>query len=225
MTVMACDQWFEAISASVDGEDPGVDERLLDAHLASCPGCREAHERLVSVRRRSRVQPAANIPDLSARIVKATRVTDRSGNWLIVRIVLAAVAVQVAVTAMPALLLGDEAGTSAHDARHLGAFSVAYAVGLLVVAVRPARARSILPVTMVLVAALVIGAVVDAAQGHIPLAGEMAHAPEVLGTVLVWALAVPVRQPRGDAGVDTRRPSLRLLGEHRPEPEGEKDAG
>ena len=31
---MSCDHWQAAISARIDGEDMGVEPRLLDAHLA-----------------------------------------------------------------------------------------------------------------------------------------------------------------------------------------------
>ena len=37
---MQCNQWIEAISARADGEAAGVDERLLNAHLAHCDSCR-----------------------------------------------------------------------------------------------------------------------------------------------------------------------------------------
>ena len=108
------------------------------------------------------------------------------------RVLLTVVAVEIIVFSLPALMLGDEQGTSTHAARHLGAFTVAYGVGLLVVAVRPARARTMLPVAAVLAGALVITAIVDLANGRIPLVDEAQHLPEVLSVVLVWLLAVPV---------------------------------
>lgn len=208
---MACDEWTDAISASVDGEDPGIDQRLLDAHLATCPACRSTRDALADLRRRARLQPAEPMPDLSARVVKMARVSDRRPSWRLVRIFLAVVAVQIIVLALPALLFGEEHGASAHAARHLGAFSIAYAAGLLVVALRPARARSILPVTAVLVGALVIGAFVDIVQGRVPLIGEVAHLPEVVSAVLVWALAVPVPRPGAGGARHPAVPRLRLL--------------
>ena len=94
---------------------------------------------------------------------------------------------------MPALL-GDRGATSTHAARHLGAFAVAYGVGLLVVVVRPARARTMLPVAAVLAGALVITSAVDLGQRRIPLVGEAAHLPEVVSVVLIWLIAVPPRR-------------------------------
>ncbi len=36
---MRCEACREAISARIDGEDPGVPEEALEAHLAQCPAC------------------------------------------------------------------------------------------------------------------------------------------------------------------------------------------
>ena len=134
-----------------------------------------------------RVEP---VPDVSQRVTRAVAAQDRARRPA-VRIVLAVVAIEIIALSLPALVLGDEADTSAHGARHLGAFTVAYGVGLLVVAARPARARTMLPVAGVLAGALLITALVDLANGRIPLVGEARHLPEIASVVLVWLLAVP----------------------------------
>jgi predicted anti-sigma-YlaC factor YlaD len=193
---MGCARWREALSAIADGEDPGVDRRLLDAHIAHCEPCRSFRDALDRLRHIGRLEPAPVMPDLSRRIVKLNAVADRMSRWGVVRGVLAIVAAEIIVVSLPALVLGDEAGTSAHAARHLGAFSVAYAVGLLVVVARPARARTILPVAQVLAAALLLSAVVDVAAGRVPLAGEGMHVPELVSVPLVWLLATPAPRSR-----------------------------
>lgn len=76
-----------------------------------------------------------------------------------------------------------------HGVRHLSAFAIAYGVLLLVVAARPARARTALPVAAVLAGALAITAVADLVTGRVPLLGEALHLPEVVSVVLVWILA------------------------------------
>ena len=126
------------------------------------------------------------------------------------RALLVVVAVEIIAFSLPALVLGDESDTSTHAARHLGAFTAAYGVGLLVVVVRPARARTMLPVAAVLAGALVITAVVDLVDGRVPLTGEAQHLPEVLSVVLVWLLAVPAPR-RADHSPRRRRPSLRVV--------------
>ncbi len=145
-------------------------------------------------------------PDLPKRISKLVAAADRAGHWSVLRIVLAVVAVQVVAFSLPALILGKENDVATHSARHLGAFGVAYGVALLVVVARPARARSILPVALVLAGAQVIGAIVDLAMGRIPLVGEVRHLPQIVSVFLIWFLAVPSTR-RGDATVKPASPA------------------
>jgi predicted anti-sigma-YlaC factor YlaD len=221
-----CDTWREELSAIADGEDSGVDRRLLDAHLARCAGClafrRDAH----AVRRAFAVAEAEPMPDLARRVTRLDRVADRASRWGLLRLLLGVVAVQVIVLSLPALVLGEEPDTSAHGARHLGAFSVAFGAALLLVVWRPARARSILPVGATLAGALVITAVVDVAEGRVPLLGEAVHVPEVIGVVLVWLLAVPAPRRRRPGGAlpRARFGPLRAVAD-RPDEPGEAGAG
>jgi predicted anti-sigma-YlaC factor YlaD len=97
------------------------------------------------------------------------------------------------VFSVPALLLGHSPGSDEHSARHLGSFTVAYAIGLMVVALRPAKARGMLPLTASLAGCLAVTAVIDIAQGHVPVLTESRHIPEVVGLVLVRVLATPKR--------------------------------
>jgi predicted anti-sigma-YlaC factor YlaD len=188
---MSCERWREAVSARLDGEDPGIDVALLDAHLVRCATCRAFGAAATARRRGQRVGAAPVVPDLSRRVRRAVALADRAARWSIVRALLVVVAVQIVAFSLPALVLGDEQDTGSHAARHLGAFTVAYGVGLLVVAVRPARARAMLPVAAVLAGTLLITAVVDLVDGRIPLVGEAQHLPELLSVVLVWLLAIP----------------------------------
>ena len=189
---MDCSRWRDAVSALADGEPAEIDERLVAAHLARCPACRSYKETVESSRNVvSFPESAADIPDLSKAISRLNAAADRAAQWSILRIVLAVVAVQVLAFALPALVLGEEQGTATHAARHLGAFGVAYAVALFVVVVRPARARSILPVALVLAGAQVIAAIVDLASGRIPMVREARHLPQIISVVLIWLLAVP----------------------------------
>jgi predicted anti-sigma-YlaC factor YlaD len=191
MNATDCEHWQTAISARADGEDPGVNERLLDAHLVSCARCRSFAAAIEGSRRRLAVQPAPEMPDLSRHVSKLNAVADRASRWGVVRALLLVVAAEVIVLSAPALFDGDN-----HDGRHLGAFTVAYGVALAVVAVRPARARTVLPVSMVLAGALLITALVDLVRGVVPLVNEATHLPELVSVLLVWLLTVP--RPRGD---------------------------
>jgi predicted anti-sigma-YlaC factor YlaD len=194
-----------------DGEDAGIDERLVAAHVGRCAEC-QSYERLIE---RSANPPAASaaatMPDLSKAISKFNAAADRAAHWSVLRIVLAIVAAQVIVFALPALVLGEEHGVETHAARHLGAFGVAYGVALFVVVARPARARSILPVALVLAGAQLLGAIVDLATGRIPLVGEARHLPQVISVFLIWFLAVPSTSRDGAATKPTRLRRLKLV--------------
>jgi predicted anti-sigma-YlaC factor YlaD len=214
---VTCERWREAISAIADGEDPGVDQRLVDAHLTRCRGCREFRSQLDQVRVPLRIGPAEPMPDLSGRVVKLNAFADRAGRWGFVRGMLAVVAVEILVLSLRPLVFGEEYATSEHAARHLGAFTAAYGAALLVVAIRPARARTVLPVALTLALALLLAAVVDVVDGRAPLWGETLHFPEILSVVLVWLLAAPSRRLGGSGQVaGDARAVLRMV-EHPPE--------
>lgn len=214
---MQCTRWQEAISAQIDGEEPGVERRLLEAHVAGCAECRAFTATAERARRLARVQPAPDIPDLSRRVAKAAALADRAASWSLVRGILAVVAVQVIGFALRPLVWGSDGAAATHEARHIGAFSVAYGVGLLVVAVRPARARTMLPVAAVLAATLSITAIVDMANGEVPAIAEASHLPEIISVVLVWLLASPAGR-RDRRPNSTPRPSrmLRAVGADEP---------
>jgi predicted anti-sigma-YlaC factor YlaD len=213
---MSCDDHMAALSARSDGEDPGMDDAQLDAHVATCDRCAAFEAHLDATRGRARVAAAPVAPDLSRSVVRANARADRSASHSIARWLLALVAVQVIVFSVPDLLAVDTDAGPAHAARHLGAFSVAYAAGLLLVVVRPARARIMLNVALVLGAALVLTAIVDVAQGRVPLIGEATHLPELFSIWFLWLLARPVGDPPkevpGAAGRDASPAhALRLI--------------
>ncbi|HEX3087244.1 MAG TPA: zf-HC2 domain-containing protein [Ilumatobacteraceae bacterium] len=212
---MECSRWRDALSAMADGESADIDERLVAAHVARCPGCQAYKEMIEASPNFSRIDVAAEMPDMSKSISKLNAAADRAAHWSILRIVLAVVAVQVIAFALPALLLGEENGIATHSARHLGAFGVAYGVALMVVVVRPARARSILPVAMVLAGAQVLGAIVDLATGRIPLVGEARHLPQIISVFLIWFLAVPTERRRRTKPKPGDRPRLKLVDDER----------
>lgn len=195
---MSCVRWQEAISAIADGEDPGVDLRLLETHLEGCAACTHYRAALDAGRSRERLAPAPTVRDVSRDVARAAAGADRAGHPAVLRGLLAVVAAVVVVVALADLVGGD------HEARHVGAFGFAYGVGLFAVALRPARARTMLAVGMVVAAALALSTVVDVARGATGATGEAAHLPELASVPLLWLLARPgsSREP----GAGHRRP-------------------
>jgi predicted anti-sigma-YlaC factor YlaD len=222
---MSCATWRDAISGIADGEPSGLDARLVDAHVARCEACaafREDVHRLA----RSGISASPDMPDLSRAVVRAARLADRLSVRWVLRAGLVVVAVQVAALGTPALLLGDSDGAGEHAARHLGSFAVAYAIGLVVVALRPAKARGMLPMAAALAGCLVVTAVIDVARGESPIIAEVTHVPELVGLVLVWLLAAePRRHPAsspgsGHPGPDRARPDRARPDRARPDRAG-----
>jgi predicted anti-sigma-YlaC factor YlaD len=186
-----CDRAREAVSAALDGEPLGVPEAELSRHLRSCADCAAFAAAAGAAHRPMRLRVAGSVPDLTPQVVARVRAADRERVRWGLRAALAATAVAEAALALPELA-GDGGG---HGARHLGAFSVAVAIGLLLVVARPARARSFLALTATLAGALVIGAAVDLARGATPALGESRHLVEVTAFALVWLLAREAAAP------------------------------
>jgi predicted anti-sigma-YlaC factor YlaD len=223
---MDCAHVREALSARLDGEDPGVDESRLDQHVTGCSGCTAWAEDLGALHRLVRVQPAEPVPDLSAAIMARSplppeapapgpprSLADGAAPWWApfseristVRWALFALALTQLVLAGPALLLGEDAGASVHAARELGAFDVALAVGLLVAAWQPARAWGLLPVASALAVVMAITAIGDVIDGSATTLGEVHHLLELASLVLLWLVAREARAPLGPARADRLR--------------------
>lgn len=193
---MRCDTIREALSARIDGEDPGLPDEQLALHLRTCSTCETWAEELGALHRMVRVREADPVPDLTAEILARAPHSDGAGRQpraaepvSVARWVLFAVALTQLVLAAPGLLLGEDAGATVHVARELGAFDVALAVGLLVAAWQPARAWGLLPVTVAL--GLVVGAtaVVDVVQDRAGSLGEAHHLLDLAGVFLLWRVA------------------------------------
>lgn len=201
---MRCDTARTAISARLDGEDLGVGPSDLAAHLEHCTSCRAFARDAESVHRDVRLAHAPAVPDLTAPIL-ASIGSERLSPGVherTLRITLVVVAVAMIIAALPALVLGDDAGLPVHAARHIGSFDLALAVGFLFAAWRPSRVAGLLPVVTALVACLVATSLLDVLDGRTGAVGETQHAVEVVGLVAAWLLAHPLR-PRRRASLST----------------------
>ena len=192
---MTCMQIHQAISARLDGEDPGLDESTVYAHLAGCADCRAFAHQSEALHRSVRLAPAPEIPDLTPGILTAigaesTRDAEPDTNlalrWILVAIALAQIAV-----AIPPLVFGSDAGLPVHAARHIGSFDVALAVGFLYAAWKPSRIPGLLPVVAALVVCLVGSSLLDVANGSTRALGEAQHVLDFVGLAVVWLLSRP----------------------------------
>jgi predicted anti-sigma-YlaC factor YlaD len=192
---MTCMQIRHAISARLDGEDPGLDEATVYGHLASCAGCRAFAHDTEELHRAVRVAPAPAIPDLTPGILAAigneSRASEDSETQHALRGILLAIAVTQIAIAIPALLFGSDAGLPVHAARHIGSFDVALGVGFLYAAWRPSRIPGLLPVVVALVVCLVGSSLLDVASGNTAALGEAQHVLDFGGLAVVWLLSRP----------------------------------
>jgi predicted anti-sigma-YlaC factor YlaD len=195
---MNCNTARTAVSARLDGEELGVDPADLDEHLAQCASCRAFSRDAEAMHRDSRLAGAPDVPDLTAPILASIGAEDRRhpAHERALRITLVVVALVQIVAAVPALVLGDDAGVPVHAARHLGSFDLALAIGFLFAAWRPSRLPGLLPVATALVACVVGTSVLDVLDGRTAAATEAQHAVEVVGLVAAWLLAHPLAPRR-----------------------------
>jgi predicted anti-sigma-YlaC factor YlaD len=195
---MQCTTARTAISARLDGEEPGVDPNDLATHLEHCPGCRAFARDAESMHREVRLARAPTVPDLTAPILASIGSERRPypAQERALRITLAIVGVAMIVAALPALIFGDDAGLPVHAARHVGSFDLALAVGFLFAAWRPSRIPGLLPIVAALVACLVGTSVLDVLDGRTGAVAEVQHAVEVVGLAAAWLLAHPLRPRR-----------------------------
>src|SRR3984893_5707483 len=194
---MDCDTAQSAISARLDGEDLGVDPVDLGSHLERCTACRAFARDAESMHREVRLAGAPSVPDLTSPILASIGSENGySPHERARRVTLAVVASVMIVAALPALVLGDDAGLPVHAARHIGSFDLAVAVGFLFAAWRPSRLPGLLPVVTALVACLVATVVLGVLDGSTAALTEVQHAVEVVGLAAAWLLAHPLRPAR-----------------------------
>ncbi|MGH9227288.1 MAG: zf-HC2 domain-containing protein [Acidimicrobiales bacterium] len=198
---MRCTRFREAISARIDGEDPGLPPGEIDAHLTGCPDCRSWARAATSPALSalaSHGDPVALAPALLAQLVPPAPAPEPARPGLIStvewRVVLAVIGLAQVALAWPGVFL-DGGHASIHLAHELTGWDMGLAAGFLVVAWRPARAWGMLPLVVVLVAAIVVTSGVDLASGHALLGREVVHALALAGLGCLWALARRAPRP------------------------------
>jgi protein SCO1 len=78
----SCPRFREAISARLDGEDPGMADEVIDAHLLRCADCAAFADLISAQHRRSRIRAAASVPDLTGEILlKLSATPPPSSSW------------------------------------------------------------------------------------------------------------------------------------------------
>jgi predicted anti-sigma-YlaC factor YlaD len=190
---MRCEECRESVSARLDGEVSALGSDAVDVHLLGCAECRAFERSAIALHRSLRVRPAEPVPDLTSAILaevpaaaSARSKPAAAREWP--RYALLAVALTQLIVALPALF-GAPSGAGAHLTRELSSWDIALGTGLLVAAWQPRRAVGLLPFAAALAAALAVTAVLDVANGRVPVAGEAHHVLDLAGLIVLWVLA------------------------------------
>ena len=185
----------ETISADADGEASPIERERFARHVEQCDDCAAYRHRVTSLARATRVRPVAVDPLFVDEVVQRSRPARLGrGGWL--RPALAWCGLLVAAQSISPLVFGDADGAPTHVARHVGASSLALAVGFIYIAWRPHRAFGMLPYVGALMAAMAVGAIFDVVGGDRSPLSETVHLSELVGMVLLWLIAgSPGRDP------------------------------
>jgi predicted anti-sigma-YlaC factor YlaD len=198
---MDCDRAREAISARIDGEDPGVPDGALEEHLAGCAVCRGWQQRAHTMTRRARLGGPYLDRDLTGQVLAAVPPAPANRRLrLTQRVALLVVALgQLAIT-VPLLILGHDQGAGTHAAHELGSFDLALAIAYIVGAVRPALSAGLAWPCSIAAAGLVGTAIVDLIGGQTVGADEAQHLIAAVGALLLLWQARTVGPRTADAG-------------------------
>jgi predicted anti-sigma-YlaC factor YlaD len=214
---MDCTHAREAISALLDDEPAGVEPAELSLHVAECADCRVWREGAHEVTRRVRLAPADPAPNASPELLATVRNEMRRGSQTrrpvaVTRLALVVIAVaQIAMT-VPALILGSDREAPLHVAHEMGSFGMALAVGFLIVAWQPIRARGMHMLVGVAALLLIVTAVIDLLAGRTSLSDEAPHLLVLAGWALMYRIAVETppnaEDGRGQSLLRQRRRAL-----------------
>lgn len=211
-----CDQAREAVSAMLDGQEPGSSRAEVTRHLDGCGDCRRWQHDAARVTRLVRLAPADDRVDVTAAVLDRIRLPRFRRLRRVLRVALLAVAlVQLAVgiIGLTPVVIGSgptgegipTMGADGHLGHELAAFNLAVAVALLWVAVQPRRARDPLPLLAAFVLVLAAMSAGDLLAGRVGWDRLASHLPIVAGLVLAALLArlgPDGARPGGAAGDD-----------------------
>ncbi|HVV10961.1 zf-HC2 domain-containing protein [Amycolatopsis sp.] len=200
---MDCTTAREAISATLDGEDPGVEPAALEAHLSRCPACVWWGDEAAAVSRLVRIEQATDTPDVTEEVLAGFAPPRRSGpidwpRWALVFTAISQFSIVVSQLFLPQPMGSDGlVDPGSHMEHEAVAFNFAVGVVLLWVAARPGRARSQLPVLCSFAGVLVVLSLFDIVQGTVGWYRLVGHVPLLLGVVCTALLGGRgLRRPR-----------------------------
>lgn len=210
---------MEALSAQLDGEESAAERGAIDAHLASCTGCRRFADEAARVTRLARTTVAALEPDVVDAVLAAAPRSRRPPLAIVLRVLLALVGLVQAEVSIIGMLAAHssaqgvvlQGASVAHFAHESAAWNLALGVGFLWVARRSSRTSGMVPTLVTFLAVLTVLVVMDAVAGGVNAGRLLGHGLVLLGLILVVALD-RIPRPTGDTVPGTPVLRQRLWG-------------
>lgn len=189
---MTCESVREAISASLDGELPGIQRAEQEAHLEGCAACRSWEAAAHDVTRRARLAPAPMSSIGADQLIAAVRARSgpppRLGGTTLARLGLVAVAAIQLGMSSDFLHPGHDHDHAGHLGHEVSSFGLAMALVFAWVAWRPARAAGKAAPVGAFAMLVVVAAMFDVVGGRAQLLGESHHLVAVAGWLLLLHL-------------------------------------
>lgn len=237
--MVSCEQYREALSARLDGEDDPGERDAVDTHLASCSSCRQWNDQAALVTRLVRTGPVGAGIELDDTLLAAAPGRGRARTTIALRALLGGLGAvqfflgvaQIAGAADTHSLhdLQDVAGVGpGHLWHESAAWNVALGVGFAWIALRRTRPTGMLPTLSMFVGVLALLSTNDVLAGRVDLNRLLSHGFVAAGYLIIVVLSRPALDPgpppAGDRGRGPRwrvsfeepeapagRPPLRLL--------------
>lgn len=225
--VVGCEQYQEALSARLDGEDEPMTPTVLDAHLAGCAVCRDWQRRAMTVTRLARVRPVHHEPIPTSRLLSVFRPRHATRVKLL-RVLLGGFG--LAQFYLGIGQVSDPSGDHEHStgSGHLfhesAAWNIAIGAGFAWIAIRRGRPAGALPMLTAFVALLTLLSANDIIAGRVGTGRLLSHAFVLAGYAVVVALSRPGldpgRPPSGRQGPPWRWQRPAVLDEVPAQPSG-----
>ncbi|WP_173164883.1 zf-HC2 domain-containing protein [Phytohabitans suffuscus] len=193
---MGCDEFREALSARLDGEDGPAERAATDAHLAGCAACRRWFDAAAQVTRMVRTSVVTHEVRVGDEVLDAAPGRGRARVIAAVRVALGALGV-VQFLLGAAQIGGFAAGRHLHTfgvgPDHLwhesAAWNVAIGAGFAWIALTKGPGSGLIPTLTAFVAALSLLTASDVIAGRVDLDRVLSHAFVLVGYVLVVLLS------------------------------------
>lgn len=202
---VGCEQYREALSAWLDGEDDPAERHVVESHLAECARCQDWVDSAATVTRLARTSLVEAGPDLDERLLAAAPGPGRLRLAITLRVLLGVLgAVQFVLgTAQIAGVAGtqhlhDLTGTTVppnHLWHESAAWNVAIGAGFGWIALRRTRPVGILPTLTAFVAVLTLLSANDMIVGRVDVSRILSHGFVVAGYLIILALTRPALDP------------------------------